>query len=129
MECPCCSGKPYEQCCEPLLAGRHPAASPEALMRSRYTAFATSNFDYVWDTTDPKYRDEFSHAANCDWMSSSLFTGLQVLAASDNGKEGTVEFIARFRRGPNPEARHHERSRFRMRKGRWLFCEGDVISG
>lgn len=96
-------------------------------MRSRYSAYATKNFDYIWNTTDPKTRDEFSHAGNCDWMNSSTFTGLEVLAASQQGSEGRVEFIATFRRGSEPEVRHHERSRFRKRLGKWVFCEGAVV--
>jgi SEC-C motif-containing protein len=129
MDCPCCSGRPFDQCCGPLLAGRQRAASPEALMRSRYSAYATRNFDYVWNTTDPKTRDQVSHAGNCDWMASSTFTGLTVLAASEQGGEGRVEFVATFRRGTEPETRHHERSRFRKRLGKWVFCDGEVIRG
>ena len=40
--CPCDSGRPYAACCAPwhagLNVGMH-APSPEALMRSRYSAF------------------------------------------------------------------------------------------
>ena len=50
MRCRCHSRRAYKRCCEPLHQGR-PAATPEALMRSRYTAYAMGLVDYVMDTT------------------------------------------------------------------------------
>ena len=44
--CPCCSALPYAQCCQPLhLGGR--AISPEALMRSRFSAHALGLLPYI----------------------------------------------------------------------------------
>lgn len=129
MECVCCSGKPYDQCCGPLLAGTKPAPSPEALMRSRYAAYAQKNFDYILSTTDPQRRYDFDHAAARDWMDNSTFTGLEVLNSSEEGNKGVVEFVARFRRGRGPEEKHHERSRFRKQGGRWFFRDGRVMGG
>ncbi|MGE4560780.1 MAG: SEC-C metal-binding domain-containing protein, partial [Desulfobulbus sp.] len=37
--CPCESGLPFATCCRPLLSGEQQAATAEALMRSRYTAY------------------------------------------------------------------------------------------
>ncbi|NVN86640.1 MAG: zinc chelation protein SecC [Rhodopseudomonas sp.] len=127
MQCLCCSGLDYDQCCGPLLAGIRPAASPLALMRSRYTAFALNNFDYIYETTDPERRDLFDHDTNRDWMSRSTFTGLEVLSHSERGSKGTVEFIARFRRDGVAEQRHHERSQFRKHRGRWYFSDGETV--
>ena len=42
--CPCGSGTAYGACCGPLHDGA-PAATAEALMRSRYTAFAVGDAD------------------------------------------------------------------------------------
>ncbi|MEC7986657.1 MAG: YchJ family metal-binding protein [Myxococcota bacterium] len=50
MLCPCCSMMPYAQCCGPLLSGTRRASSALALMRSRYTAFAMRNAQYIYDT-------------------------------------------------------------------------------
>jgi len=127
MNCLCGSGLDYDECCGPLLAGTRQAASPGALMRSRYTAFALNNFDYIYDTTDPERRELFDHDANRDWMKRSTFTGLEVLSQTERGSKGTVEFIARFRRDDGPEQRHHERSQFRKRRGRWYFSDGETV--
>ena len=47
MDCPCCSGKPFAECCEPVIAGARKATSAEELMRSRYSAYATGAIDWI----------------------------------------------------------------------------------
>mgnify|MGYP003342658194 CR=1 FL=1 len=47
MDCPCCSGKSYESCCAPVIRGQRKAASAEELMRSRYSAYALGEIDWV----------------------------------------------------------------------------------
>lgn len=121
MECPCCSGRPYDQCCGPLIEGTAEAPSPEALMRSRYTAYARGNFDYILATTDPQRRYDFDHDVAREWMRTSRFTGLKVLSASEDGNKGVVEFTAAFRRNGGREERHRERSAFRKQAGRWYY--------
>lgn len=127
MQCPCGSGSAFAACCGPLLDGAAPAASPEALMRSRYAAFVTRNFDYILATTDPQRRYDFDHEANRAWMNASVFTGLEVLSSSEEGNKGAVEFVARYRRDGGPERKHHERSRFRKQAGRWYFRDGKTV--
>jgi SEC-C motif-containing protein len=51
--CPCDSGQPYADCCGPwhggLSEGVH-APTPEALMRSRYSAYVLGLIDYLLAT-------------------------------------------------------------------------------
>ena len=47
MECPCRSGRDYENCCGPVIAGKTLAATPEALMPSRFTAFTRTEMDHL----------------------------------------------------------------------------------
>ncbi|ABD90073.1 YchJ family protein [Rhodopseudomonas palustris] len=128
MKCLCCADKPFDQCCGPLLAGTTPAATPEALMRSRYAAYVRKDFDYILNSTDPQVRDELDHDANRAWMDGSTFTGLDILSSSQQGSRGEVEFIAWFRQGTGPEQKHHERSEFRKHRGRWFFREGRMVA-
>jgi hypothetical protein len=51
--CPCGSQKDYVDCCQPLIKGERTADTAEALMRSRYTAHAKKEFDYLFETTHP----------------------------------------------------------------------------
>ena len=53
--CPCGSGTSYGACCGPLHAGRE-AATAEALMRSRYSAFVLLDADYLLRSWHPATR-------------------------------------------------------------------------
>lgn len=128
MVCSCGSLKNKEDCCEPLIQGEKEAGSPEELMRSRYTAFATGNMDYIFETTDPQTRSSFDMQANRDWAQSSKFLNLEVIRSSEEGNKGLVEFKATFQAGDQEPQIHHEVSKFRKQAGIWYFREGKVKS-
>jgi len=50
ITCPCGSNKTYPTCCGRYLDGNEIAATVEALMRSRYTAYALLREDYLLAT-------------------------------------------------------------------------------
>jgi len=120
--CPCGSGLPYDGCCGPLLEGA-PAATAEALMRSRYTAYAVGDVDHLVRSWHPRTRP-----AGIDLDPDVRWSGLEVLDTADGGPEddtGVVEFRARWQaRGGGGVL--HERSRFARRGGRWTYVDGDV---
>ena len=118
--CPCGTEKKFSQCCEPLLTGTEQAASPEQLMRSRFSAFATRNLDYILKTTDAQVRLEVDPEATLQWMNSAEFFKLEVKSASMDGNKGFVEFIAWFR-DDKGEHQHHEKSKFRKQNGQWFY--------
>lgn len=125
-DCYCCSSKPFSDCCQPLIEGDRPADSPEALMRSRYSAFCTKNLDYVFETTDPQARSDMDRGSTEEWMKNSEFTKLDVLRATNEGNKGTVEFKAYFKMNGADEV-HHEISKFRKQAGVWFFRDGKVV--
>src|SRR5262245_12717464 len=55
-DCPCRSGKPYNNCCRPYHTG---TVAPNALllMRSRYTAYALDNVSYLIATSHPEFEE------------------------------------------------------------------------
>jgi len=57
-ECPCGSGERYDACCGRLHRGAADAQTPEELMRSRYSAYALGELDYVWRTWHPRTRPD-----------------------------------------------------------------------
>lgn len=127
-KCYCQSGLPFSACCEPYLSGRENAPSPEALMRSRYSAFCLKNMDYVLETTDPQARFSFDPAANEEWARTSEFTNLEILKSSAEGNKGMVEFKAHFQtKGEEPQI-HHEVSKFRKQSGVWYFRDGKTVN-
>ncbi len=125
--CLCRSGHKYKRCCGPLHGGA-PAATPEALMRSRYAAYALGLVDYILATTapgGPQFRpDRRQWAADVAAFSRDhAFVGLEVEEAGAEGDEGWVQFNARLTRGGR-DASFRERSTFVRRDGRWLYLSG-----
>jgi len=126
--CPCRSGKSLTACCGPYLSGQEPAPTAEALMRSRYAAFATRNMDYLEATLVPEERKDFNRDQTEAWAKSSEWTGLEILSVKDgseNDAEGVVDFIAHFRQDGR-DLQHRELSRFVRRDSQWLYLDGDV---
>ena len=84
-------------------------------MRSRYSAYAVGDTDYVWRTWHPRTRPEqVAPDPSLTW------TGLEILEATDD----VVEFRARHSAGVL-----HERSRFAQRAGRWFYLAGEQVVG
>ncbi|BAL91806.1 hypothetical protein AMIS_65860 [Actinoplanes missouriensis 431] len=117
--CPC-GGNPYPHCCGPLHDGK-PAADPEALMRSRFSAYALGRTDHVFRTWHPETRPsdpaELADDPNLRWVR------LEVLGMSGGGMfdaEGTVEFRAHYREGGKPGVMQ-EKSRFVRSEGQWVY--------
>ena len=117
--CPCGSEHDYEACCEPIIAGA-PAPTAEALVRSRYTAFAKGMLDHVADTHAPEVREDFNRAEaervaqQCEWL------GLEIRRATETGDTAEVEFAVRFRREQHESVTKCV-SCFRRDHGKWLY--------
>ncbi|MBV0932715.1 YchJ family protein [Marinobacterium weihaiense] len=126
--CPCGSGKPFSFCCEPAISGRKPAATAEALMRSRYTAFVLGAVDYLINTTAARKRSPLDAELLSEQTQVTTWTGLEIIdteAGSALDQQGVVEFKASFD-SPEGSAILHERSRFEREQGLWVYTDGDV---
>jgi SEC-C motif-containing protein len=126
--CPCGSGRPESDCCAPIIAGA-PAATAEALMRSRYTAYVRGAIDHVVATHDAATREQVDRDAAAQWSRDTDWRGLEILATergTETDREGIVEFIARGVTAGTPFAQR-ERSSFSRVDGRWYFVDGTVI--
>lgn len=123
--CPCGSGRKAKGCCGPVLDGA-PAPSPEALMRSRYTAYAVGDVRHVMDTTHPDRHPPDARAWAAElraYCAAVRFEGLTVEAASAEGDTGRVRFFARLSH-EGRDASFGEDSRFLRVGGRWLYVDG-----
>ena len=131
--CPCGSAKEFEACCGPVIAGA-PARTAEALMRSRYTAYARGAVDHILSTHVTKGAVDVDRASTEKWAKESTWLGLTILSTERGGElddDGTVEFVARFREGADgPEQSHHERARFVRGRSdrRWLYADGKIVN-
>lgn len=121
--CPCGRPLSLEKCCGRYISGEAIPETPEDLMRSRYTAFATHAIAYLVDTHHPDTRGEIDRAEVERYSRGMQWLRLDVLACEEGqagDEQGWVEFMARFRQGKD-EKLHHERSLFRRHHGRWFF--------
>ncbi|HJW24883.1 MAG TPA: YchJ family metal-binding protein [Rhodocyclaceae bacterium] len=119
--CPCGSGRPYGACCGPIHGGQ-PAASAEALMRSRYSAYVLGLEDYLLATWHPSTRPQGLDLAA---EPAPKWLGLEVKRHQTlDDSHAVVEFVARYRVAGRGQ-RLHETSRFVRQEGRWFYVDGD----
>lgn len=122
MECPCQSGKSYNQCCRPYHDGKA-APTAEALMRSRYSAYVLGNGAYLhrtWHSSTRPNKKSLMQLPLTDWQ------GLEIVhteQGSEQDVSGVVEFIAHYRDGDQPQVLH-ETSRFVREAGKWYYVDG-----
>ena len=126
-KCPCCSGKLYSECCEPIIKGTRKAGNPEEVMRARYSAYAKAEIDYLVDSTESSQRKDLDKQEMRDWAERSKWLGLEIISApAPEGTRGEVEFIARYEDHDTP-LEHHELAEFRKVDGDWFFYDGKLV--
>ncbi len=123
-KCPCGTNLQYDECCGQYIKQGKLAATPESLMRSRYSAYVENEFDYILKTmTGPAllaYNRNSSQDTDIQWL------GLNVLHAAIDIKNpaiGYVEFIAKFEY-PHGQSAMHEKSIFHLIDGVWYYVDG-----
>lgn len=121
--CPCCSGKTYESCCAPFIKGESVADSPEALMRSRYTAYSQANIPYIQQTMKSPASDNYDPIEAKKWAESIEWLGLVILNRKTKGNLGKVEFIATYQHN-DKKHKMHETSEFRRDDSKWYYIRG-----
>lgn len=130
MNCYCSSGKDFAECCQPFLEETAKPQTAEELMRSRFSAYATSQIEYLLRSTHPSTR-KFHNADDIEnWAKSNAWEKLEIISKSAgeaNDKSGTVEFKAYFTDADGKPQIHHEHSNFRKELGKWFFVDGKVL--
>ncbi|MFW7381372.1 MAG: YchJ family protein [Oligoflexus sp.] len=118
--CPCGSKKPFNSCCGLYVQQGIAAPDPEALMRSRYTAFYLNDIEYLKKTWHPETCPE-----ELDAEEPSKWVGLEILDSSLEGEEeGEVEFRA-YLIFDNKLETLHEISDFCKLDGKWVYHSGE----
>lgn len=122
--CPCGTGLKLPECCGRWHEGpqRLQAPDAQALMRSRYSAYALGRLHYLLDTWHPSTRP-----AGLDALPPELkWLGLEVRRYACTGPTGAeVEFVARSKWGGKAN-RLHETSHFVLEAGQWWYVDGQV---
>lgn len=121
--CPCGSKQKYKKCC----AIYHKGALPQnalLLMKSRYSAFAAGESDYIIKTTHPDNPDYSADMLNWkkdinSFTQHTQFLRLEIIEFIDGDDEAFVTFKAKLSSGDMIE-----KSRFLKVENRWLYESG-----
>jgi len=115
ISCHCGSGHAFIDCCEPYIRGMKFAPTAEALMRSRFTAYAIKHEQYLLDTWHASTRPE-----SIDLDPMTKWIRLDILENNNN----SVEFVATCRIQGKAH-KLYEKSRFVFEDGKWFYLDGD----
>lgn len=118
--CPC-GRDVFGECCAPLLDGSSRAWTAEALMRSRYTAFALEDTNYLWRTWHPSTRPRSVLPSGNQWLSLRI---LDTVDGNPGDATGVVAFEATYKDGFRTRVQH-ERSLFEYRANRWMYLNAE----
>ena len=119
--CYCGSLTTFESCCQKFINFSQNAKSPEDLMRSRYSAYATQAIDYLISTTALFQRQSLSKREILIWSQSNQWNKLEIITSTTN----TVEFKAYYTDSKNLSYIHHEKSTFGIEDGKWCYVDGE----
>ena len=121
--CPCGTGKTYDQCCGPLLAGRQKPSTAEQLMRSRFTANVIGKGAYLQATWHPDTCPAGEIREFLPWFRLEV---LAVKQGQAGDARGEVEFKAWYQQGVTTGLLH-ERSRFIRLEDGWRYVDGLIL--
>lgn len=121
--CPCGNHQAYSSCCGLYLSGKSLPTTPEALMRSRYTAYTKTNISYIQATMKPPASVDFDAKSARLWAKTAIWLKLEVLNTAQNGSIGWVEFAAYYRIQRKTHVLH-EISTFILHEGKWYYTDG-----
>jgi SEC-C motif-containing protein len=125
----------YARCCRPLHRGERAADAPEALMRSRYAAFAEKQHAYLWATLHPAHEDRALGEASAlaaiqDTAREHRYVGLAILGTAPEDEAGIarVLFHARvFRKGVDMSFVELSDFAREGEGGPWRYLRGDAL--
>ena len=120
-QCYCGQNRPFTECCLPIINGKEKANTAEALMRSRYSAYATKRFDYLSQTsTGQASQNESDFDSGIQWLSLDI---CRVIDGQESDQTGIVEFKA-FYKHNGSSLMVWEESSFINKNGQWLYASG-----
>ena len=122
MLCPCGSSQFFSRCCQPYITKQQLPSTAEQLMRSRFSAYATKEASYIFDTygavaqRQQSVNDIQSWADECHWLALNIH----------QATTSTVDFSAYYLVN-NILCELREKSNFSLEQGQWRYIDGDII--
>ncbi|KAJ8608575.1 hypothetical protein CTAYLR_005953 [Chrysophaeum taylorii] len=135
--CICGSGLESDRCCERLVRdlGARRKATPGAIVRSRYRAYAKGAHAYLMDTTH-ELNSQYSEDRTT-WRASLAqqpygeyrFLGATILDETVDGDSAKVRFVAKLKlKTSGRRADFQELSYFKRTDDGWKYLGGDVTT-
>ncbi|WP_416885229.1 YchJ family protein [Marinospirillum sp.] len=120
-KCYCGQARSFETCCAPLIRGERIAATPELLMRSRFTAYHLGEAAYLLATWHPETRP-----SELDLSDSPAWHSLRIISSKTKKERGQVKFRAFYAQASSAESARplgylQEESLFLKEAGRWFY--------
>lgn len=122
IQCPCGSGSNYGDCCEKVHLSHTSARTAEELMRSRYSAYALGNVDFLVQSHHPRTRSKKLKREISEWIQEVEFEFLEVLEAEPD----SVTFLVGFQTPSGQSQIRQEHSRFLKEKDLWYYLDSDL---
>lgn len=133
--CPCGSLQKYKKCCKVFHDKIKLPKTAFELMKSRFTAFAVQNADYIIFTThkdNPDFTNDIKSwkADILDFSQNTNFEKLEILDFSKEqltDVESYVTFKATLKQNEK-DISFIEKSRFLKEDEKWLYVDGQFIN-
>ncbi|WP_441004470.1 YchJ family protein [Pseudocolwellia agarivorans] len=129
MLCPCGTNIEYNKCCETIISNAKKARSPEQLMRSRYTAYAIKNSQYIFNTYSSASQKKQSLQEIDTWAKDTQWLNLYVVGTSEhiNNATPTVTFEAIYKNNGS-FYKMREKSSFVKENDHWRYVDGSDLT-
>jgi SEC-C motif-containing protein len=121
MLCPCGSNFAFSTCCHPFISYIKTPHSAELLMRSRFSAYATKNGRYIYQTYGIKQQSAHSLTDIQSWADECTWLALII----EHSDKSTVEFSAYYL-NEDILFELREVSKFRFENSQWRYISGDI---
>ena len=122
MNCYCCSKRPFSECCEPFISGSALPDTAEKLMRSRFSAYSTGHYRYIFDTYAQTYQQQLTVEDIAQSAAGTRWFALNVIPNKDPRK---VEFKAWYFDNKKIGLMH-ETSNFVVEADKWKYTDGVI---
>jgi SEC-C motif-containing protein len=146
VPCPCGSGLGYMKCCGKLHkdAKAYAEATPEQVVRARYSAYAKREVDFIVGSTHPLNKnfisdiDHWKETIRTNCYDNFELTSCEIISESIDGdgknQSAKVQFVARMTQVDSREktafmeTSTFERAGQHIANGAWLYKEGVIES-
>ena len=132
MSCFCGLNRSFSECCQPYILGDKTPNTPEQLMRSRYSAYATGSSQYIFNSYAKEKQPQNPLNDIAQWAKETRWLALHInqgnnTSLSDIQAEQlpTVDFTAYYLHEKH-YYKMNECSRFVIENNQWHYLDGEV---